>query len=204
MSPSFIEARSATVTHSPLLLSAIAVPLLLPIGAQFGLRTPLWQGSAREVLELDGFIRERGWIDRKRPLDQHPRKPHIARIVDGHGGNGLPFQELEEGEGRIAWLAAPNDPIPTIGRASHLQIDLVLIGPEPRYFGKGVGAAGDHFGDGDALILCILPRLEADMSAQQRVEMSRNVASRENRGVAGPTKRVDDDAVANLEAGSLG
>ena len=104
------------------------------------------------------------------------RKAHVARGVDRRHGDGLAIGEMKDREAALGRRAAEDELIPALGRARHLQVHLVLVGPEPRHLGEGDFAARDHLGDGDRLVLRVLPRFEADVAADQRIEMPRHVA----------------------------
>src|SRR6185437_9722772 len=122
----------------------------------------------------------------------------------GDGCDRFAVLEPEHREGLVAGAAAPDQRIPAHWRARDLEIHVVLIGPKPRHFCIGLLAPRHYLGDGDRLVLRVLPRLEPQLATEQRIVMSRYVASGEDLWIARAPEFVGDDAVLDREAGGLG
>ncbi len=89
--------------------------------------------------------------------------------------------------------------------ADVLHAEVVLVGEEVGEF-VVFGVLAEHPGHGDrGLLERVGPVLGADARAEQRVLGRGDVADREDVGVAGAQRRVDQDtAVADRQAGAFG
>src|SRR4029077_18865227 len=95
--------------------------------------------------------------------------------------------------------------VPTLRQAGELDVEVVLVGPEPRHLGvRPLGLAQDRLADMDALVLRVLPGFEPDAAADQRVGMAGRVAGGEDRRVAGAAVGVDRDALFDPGARGFG
>ena len=63
-----------------------------------------------------------------------------------------------------AW--AEDRPGRQLRQAGDLQVDAVLIGPEPRYVGIGSRLARHRLTDGDTVVLGVPPGLQAQMAVE--------------------------------------
>src|SRR5690349_5842969 len=99
-------------------------------------------------------------IDRGAAFDQAPREPQLTRGVRAQCRHHVVAIEKEHHEG-IRVRVAPDDNLMLRGgHAVDLQIDVELVGPEPRQWlvrdiGSECGAGG-----GNALLLRVLPGLQ--------------------------------------------
>ena len=157
--------------------------------------------TLHELGELDGGVGEAGRIDRPGVGRKELYEPHVARVVDCGAADGNAAIEIEEGEASVLGAAAPDQLVPAFRRPRSLQIDVVLVGPEPRQLGIGLGAAGHHLGDRDRLVLGVLPSLQPDAAAEQRIEVTGDVAGGKDMRIAGAAMCVDQNAVIDREIG---
>ena len=105
---------------------------------------------------------------------------------------------------RLGGVAAEDDAVPRAGEARVLHADVVLVGEEVRQAVVGLPRA-EHVARGDRpLAEGVGPVLDADPLAVERVLGAGDVAGGEHAGRAGPQVLVDEDPVADGEAGPGG
>src|SRR5690606_9795993 len=99
-------------------------------------------------------------------------------------------------------LPRPADALHAVGRkAADLQIDTVLVGPEPRHGIVDRLYAGHGLADGDPVILRMTPGFEAESSLEQRVRERGDVAGREDSLCARSAVLVDENTVVDGDPG---
>src|ERR1700722_17177502 len=89
------------------------------------------------------------------------------------------------------------------GQPSDLNVEFVLVGPQP---GRAVifFAGAEYVTSGsDTLILGVLPAFKSNARAEQPVRKGARVASSKDIRIATPQRRVDGDAVIDCEARGL-
>ncbi len=85
-----------------------------------------------------------------------------------------------------------------------MQLDVVLVRPEPRNLRVGQGIAADCGRCGLRLLQCVVHRLEAQSTAQQTVRVIRAIAGGKDVIVGGLAVFVDHDSVVARQTGILG
>ena len=122
-------------------------------------------------------------------------KAHVPRIVDGVAPTTFAVPEIEQRELVVGDAAAPYQLIPVCRDAGDLEVDAILVGPEPGNIDIGFVAAGYDFCNRNRLVLRVLPVFHPDAPAYHLVRMLCHIAGRENVGVRGLPELIDDDAV---------
>ena len=86
-------------------------------------------------------------------------------------------------------------------KARSLDIDAVLVGPEPRRLAVGLAFTHHRAPDGDTVVLGVLHRLQQQALVALRMPEGRNITGREDIRRARSAERVDDDAALDRDPG---
>ena len=100
--------------------------------------------------------------------------------------------------------ASNYDVVIAAGESHHLQLDIELVGPEPRHLGVDHRAPHQISRRHAGLVNSVLHRLESQPASIDWVEVLRAVTHREDRRVCRTAVLVDTDAVVAGEPRALG
>jgi hypothetical protein len=99
-------------------------------------------------------------------------------------------------------VAARHHLVEAGAEAGHLQLDVVLVGPEPGRGGEGAFAAEQRHGRRPGLLHGVLHRFEAAQAAVGQAPRGA-VAGGDDGRVRGPAAGIDHDAVDDFQSGIL-
>ena len=160
--------------------------------------------SARERREIDAGVAEHVGCDAcavRHELLACNELPWAVDRVDGEQSSGA---EIERGEAAPRRIAAQHDLVIARRQSRDLQLQVVLVGPEPRHLGVRHGRAEQRRGGNLGLMNRVRHGFEPHAALEQGVRMVRAVAGREDVRIGRARELVDDDAVAAGQPGGGG
>src|SRR6185503_3457361 len=134
--------------------------------------------------------------------DELLARDELARAVDGVDGKDQPPFEIERGEAACGWIAAQHDLVIARRQPCNLQLQVVLIGPEPRHLRLRCRGPKQSGRRDFRLVDRIRHGLQAHALPMRRERMVRAVAGRDDVRIGRPCELVDDDAVQARKAGA--
>src|SRR5689334_11142010 len=108
--------------------------------------------------------------DPRARLHHATRPGHRMVVVDPRGADQRATAQVEDRERRAAQLAAYDDLVPRQAGADVLQVQVVLVGPEPGHLGVWGRAAGHRPARREPLALRGLEVLDPNPGLEQRME----------------------------------
>ena len=108
---------------------------------------------------------------------------------------------MQAGERARRRVAAQDQLVVRVADARDLQLQVVLVGPEPGHVGVGLRLARDRPRHRLGLLHRVVHRFQAQAALEQRVRVVGHVAGGEDRRIAGAPEGVDHDAVVDREPG---
>src|SRR5688572_214544 len=136
--------------------------------------------------------------------DQLARGHEILGMVHGVERDQLAVAQVAEAEGARRGIAAQDHPVIVLREPDDLQLQLVLVRPEPRRLVMRNGFPAEVRGCGLRLLEGVVHRLEADAPAVALARVAAAVADGVNVRVARAAVLVHRDAVVALESRGLG
>src|SRR6516165_10660190 len=138
-------------------------------------------------------------------LGDAPARHHMsAGIVEGVDGDQLSATAIFHGKSRRGAVADHCGAVVAVGEARHLQLDLVLVRPEPWHRIIRLRPPQDARGGGLGLIDGVLHALQAQLPPEAPARETGAVADRVDVRLRGACERVDQNAVAAGEPGAAG
>src|SRR5215204_4467156 len=155
-----------------------------------------------ERAQIDVRVLKLGRVDRALGFDQPHRAAQVSSLVGRHGRQYPPILSIERHEVSL-FHAAPYDKLIPLGvEPSVLEVEVVLIRPEPRNLIVGLALAQHASGRGRTLIQRVLPVFHADPPFEYGVVVVGHVTRRVDPLHACTTVLIDHDAVVDLRAGA--
>src|SRR6516162_4857523 len=134
-----------------------------------------------------------------------PARHHVsARIVEGVDGDQLSATAIFHGKSRRGAVADNFGVVVAVGEARHLQLDLVLVRPEPGHRIIRLRCPQDAGGGGLSLIDGVLHALQAQLPPEAPARETGAVPDRVDVWRRGACERVDQNADAAGEPGAAG
>src|SRR5215216_4399104 len=156
---------------------------------------------AHERTQVDVGILKLCAVDRTLGFDQPHRAAQVPSPVDSHGREDPLVLSVECHEVSLLHAASHNELIPLLVEPGVLEVEVILIRPEPGDIIIGFVLTQHVPGRGRTLIQRVLPVLHADPPLEHRVVVVGHVTRRVDPLHARPAKFIDHDAVVDVRAG---
>ena len=157
-----------------------------------------------EGAQVHCFIRELNWIHSAAGFDQRHDLAKLFPAVERDHGIDPAVVEVEGQKAAGVDAAADHHLIHRVMRPGILQVDVVLIRPEPVNCVVGLSCAEHAPRRRGSLLHRILPVLDAHPSLKDGMEVIGDVACRVDARRGRPTEFVHDDPVVHLYPGFRG
>src|SRR5438445_466033 len=154
-----------------------------------------WDAAQREVAEEIGVP-----VGRLVPLGAGDR---VVIVAPGCSDEST-LMQIEDGEWRPPEIPTCDDLVPRQASADILQVQVVLVGPEPGHLVVRLRGAGHHAPYRKAVTLRRLEVLDPDVRVEQRAEESSDVPGGEDVRSRRVPELVHHDAAIHGQAAALG
>jgi len=157
-----------------------------------------------QILHCDCFVGEARRIDVDLLADQALADHELLRAIDAINRNNLAALEVEGGEAAPVPPVAPHhDALITLAEADDLQLDVVLVGPEPGQRLVGLFLVTQACRGSLGLVGGVGHRLQPQALLVKSIWMIGAVTSRDDIAIGGTAVFIDQDAVIDGQPGFL-
>ena len=134
--------------------------------------------------------------------DQLFRGEEVAAAIDAVDRRQPAVPEVERREAAPGGVAAQDQLVVRVADARDLELEVVLVGPEPGHLGIGLRPARDRLGDRLGLGHGVVHRFEPQAAPEQRIGVIGQVARGEDQGIAGAAAVVDQTPLSSASPAS--